>query len=788
MNPEQFKLPDVLRFEPEEGRIHLLSSRKLLLQADAVGELRRELINSLGTEISRGVLTRFGYQCGYNDAELLKTIFPGKGEWILAGPLLHSWQGVVKAQNEDLQFDSQGNLVVMRGSWSHSYEAEQHIRTYGPSGEAACWTLVGYATGYATSVLGCQVLCVETSCVAQGNPCCTYEIRPACDWGEETNRQLDYYRLNPLNKNLGTFLLEESRGRSRRRNLAEALPVIGYERDADGLLQKLAASAHRLTEADGVFVVVPGGQGSIAKAAGYGTGWEKILACRGDWLDTVLTCGEMVRAREFAGFPLVIHDTLPGSLVVVEKPGHAIGPDEEECLRILTVGATVALRNLRLQERLRQQGAVFAEVRKECERLEERGRSLQNMLSAQNELARAVLVKPGLPSLVGTLIRQTGAAVAVLDTEGRVLAGCGELGEIDAVVRVYKWCRRPGENGPEDLTCESADPVLEDVAPGVMIFPLDAGGRRLGHLVLVERERPLAVEERLLAVQSVPLIARELSIDLELELTNRVGFLERLLTGRFERSDVMVSYAGRLGIDPKERFAVIVVQVAGSEGDAAPSPVKILQIWEMILASRDNNGLAVSIDGTVSVLIRLAKTNNQDLYIRELVESFLAVVKNIFPRSFRRIAVSRVGDDLSRVPPFYREAQAAVRLMSRLGLPDNTVYCDRLGVLALLLEVKEDKLAEFTHQTMGRLLTYEHGAGGPLLATLKAFVRQNYNIQKTAKSEFLGLSTLKYRVRRIQEVTGLNLKDPGHRLQVALALHIMEHFDHRPQPGPAGSP
>lgn len=59
--PDVGDLLSRIRFLPEEGRIWLDDQRMLLLHCSAIGVLRRELIESLGTDRARGLLTRIGY-------------------------------------------------------------------------------------------------------------------------------------------------------------------------------------------------------------------------------------------------------------------------------------------------------------------------------------------------------------------------------------------------------------------------------------------------------------------------------------------------------------------------------------------------------------------------------------------------------------------------------------------------------------------------------------------------------------------------------------------------------
>lgn len=785
MEDQQFRFPELLRFEPDQGEVLFFGSRKLIFQADALGELRKELLNSLGEEIARGVLTRFGYQCGYKDAEALKSVFADRQGWILAGPLLHSWQGVVRAQNEELQFDDCGRLVVMRGSWSHSYEAEQHLRIYGPAREPVCWTLVGYASGYATSVLGYEVLCLETACTARGDSSCIYEIRPAEAWGAEARRQMAYFQPCTAGKSLGQFLLEEKEQQARRRELLDALLAVSSAWDEEKLAQKMAFFARKLTGAGGaVMMVLDAERGkTLIKTAGNKATWS--AADYREWVRDLIECGEVMREGDRLGVPLVARGRTLGALAVVAKPGSAFSRDEEESLRILVAEAAVVLENIWLTEQLRTQLAVTENLELEKELLDRNHQMLQSVVMAQGEVARVALDGQGLPGMVQALAQKTGAAVAFLDPEGKLLAGCGDVDGSTVLVQAGGRWRAGG--GREAAMGETASGVSnhrpgEEQAPtSALRLPLLVGGRQLGYLVLQGKERPLGAGDRLLAEQVLPFLAMELLQDTELEFQNRARFVQRLLTDQFERPDVLVPYAARVGMNLAADYRVLVVQVENTAPSIPAleppcSPAGVLQVLEAILQRRGPGNLAVYMDGLVVILAALPQGRQQQVYARELVAELRGGLAKRFPHMASRIAVGRECHELPAFRSSFAEARAALRLMERLRQRDGILFCDQLGIFNILLDVQEAKLIEFTRHTLGRLLDYDRRTNGTLLATLRALARNNYNLHQTAKSEYIGLSTLKYRLKRIQEVGGLDLKQPEVRLQVELALKLLEQF------------
>src|SRR6185503_20408083 len=97
MKASDLDLRELLQFEPRGGVMHFGGQRVLLLDAVALGILRRELIQLLGMSGARGVLTRSGSAHGWRTAETLKTAFPwdDESEWKRAGGRLHTLQGLV---------------------------------------------------------------------------------------------------------------------------------------------------------------------------------------------------------------------------------------------------------------------------------------------------------------------------------------------------------------------------------------------------------------------------------------------------------------------------------------------------------------------------------------------------------------------------------------------------------------------------------------------------------------------------------------------------------------------
>ena len=227
MRAADLDLRELLSFEPRGGIIRFGNERALLLDAVALGLLRRELIETLGITGARALLTRFGYAHGWRTAETMRQGFPwdSEDEWRKAGGWLHTLQGLVRVEPTAPDVTAAprpiGNSV-----WHDSYEAEQHLLHLGRAEEPVCWTLTGFASGYLSRAYGRDVYCREERCRGKGDAVCRLVGRPLEEWGDAFAPDLPFYQKACLDTALTQVTDElkrvERRLRTRRLALGSA--------------------------------------------------------------------------------------------------------------------------------------------------------------------------------------------------------------------------------------------------------------------------------------------------------------------------------------------------------------------------------------------------------------------------------------------------------------------------------------------------------------------------------------------------------------------------------------
>lgn len=179
-------LADHLHFLPDAGHIQLFEQRMLLMHGFSVAALRHEVIERLGQDKAREIFTRLGYQQGTADAQHLRKAEGDELARILAlGPRLREIEGFVRNQAvERMQFNIQTGEFWGDYYWQSSWEAEAHVAHYGVVAGSACWMMIGYASGFTTTIMGRPILWRETECVAAGATRCRVLGRPLEEWDD----------------------------------------------------------------------------------------------------------------------------------------------------------------------------------------------------------------------------------------------------------------------------------------------------------------------------------------------------------------------------------------------------------------------------------------------------------------------------------------------------------------------------------------------------------------------------------------------------------------------------
>ena len=414
---------------------------------------------------------------------------------------------------------------------------------------------------------------------------------------------------------------------------------------------------------------------------------------------------------------------------------------------------------------------------------------LRRALAAQERLERIVLSERGLEALVGALSTLIGATVLVFDSRGEPLEQHAFRRELDPEgleilqAEVHERARRREARAFMPSLGEGnqalALPVAADGTPRAggndSARPARPGRAPEAWLVAIKDAGPLTDFDRLTLHQAVTIVALELlrsrvAGDTERRLAGDV--LDAIVTGELAGADV----ARRLGpFGLSERVAAIVLradEARGASGSAA-GPVETA-LWSA-LREEAMPALVASVGPLACALV----PGGSDEDLAALGQRVLSGTDAEL-RGETRVGIGRAVPAVEARRSFH-EARCALEALA-LGVagsdgnggapekPRLATYKD-LGSFQLLLSLQDDEaLRLFCDSILGPIEASEGPYGGELMRSLEAFIEENGQWERAARRLYCHRHTLRYRIRRVEELTGRNLSSARDRIEFWLAL------------------
>ena len=328
----------------------------------------------------------------------------------------------------------------------------------------------------------------------------------------------------------------------------------------------------------------------------------------------------------------------------------------------------------------------------------------------------------------------------------------------------------PGQPGP----ARPPAPPGNDAQPGS-----DGPPGRPGSLDFSEDMRLLAIEHAAMVCGLV--LGRDLVVAAAAGRA-RQELVEGLLLHR-DRSDPEVErWARHLGLDPTREHCVVAFEVPLNRPGAGPSPVELL-------VARNAPGaiLASRADEVVAILPVTGHGHAPAEQARALARACLAD-----DGQRPRVTAAGIGTpcsaaaDIARSYAEARRALAAGRRMAVAAGPGRgqaaaiCAFAD-LGIHRLFLRVPDvSDLRSFAQEVLGGLAADGRPADIDYLATLSAYFRENRSPARAAQLLHVHPNTVSYRIRRIEELTGLSFAAHRDRLMAEVAVEILEGLESTP--------
>ena len=455
---------------------------------------------------------------------------------------------------------------------------------------------------------------------------------------------------------------------------------------------------------------------------------------------------------------------LAGVVVAYSTVARAFSDLELELIELLADQAALALETSLLRA---NQQSVIRELSLANDELRRGRAALERVEQQHRDLMEMVLADVGLDGIVAGLADALAASVTVEDADGRLLACAPEAGyrpPPDAAARRRGSMRAALEalsRRYEVVQVPRPDAAGHPSRRAAWVAPVVLGGELAGRLWVTDRgvapepfERQLI--ERVALVVGIELLRQRHLRDVERRLSgDLLGDLLR--PGGPTHEQGLLDRAAAIGHDLARPHVVAVF--------APEPPERVPRLGELVRSGVDGPAL----DGwyeDVHVVVLPVEPDPLDALRR-----VLALVDQSQPGLTLAVATGRFAS-LAELPTAFRVARGAARLRRSHRRPGLVDVRD-LGLSALMLETGTPAtLRRFAQGLLRPVVAHDADRGGDLLLTLRAWLGHGCSIQAAAAALVVHPNTVTYRLGRIEQLTGRELRLPDVRLELQLALTV----------------
>jgi purine catabolism regulator len=388
--------------------------------------------------------------------------------------------------------------------------------------------------------------------------------------------------------------------------------------------------------------------------------------------------------------------------------------------------------------------AIFTRI------LAEQYDTLQRAVDAEHVLTRAVMEGRGVEGIAASLADVTKGWALLLDLHGLPLASTSR----SAALRAARTWEELKDSRPEGT---SFSLTLVDRGHHIWVQPVGAQGHVEAFLA-VGKPEALSQLDRIVAGHALSLFAIELATSRAVADAQRRlqgDFFDELAGGGMSPADAGRGLA-RFGFARDGRLMVISIEGGTSDAVSHAATDRLSRAGGGFLISTHANGvnLLVPGDGDPPNLAQLGK---------ELGEKTGA---ELTVGAGSPAEITEVGRTL-------REARYALQVCRLEGWA--SAGFEQLGTYRLLLSMTEpDALRAFADAMLAPLDAYDRDHNGELAGSLRAFLEHNARWEAAAGKLYVHRHTLRYRMRKVEELTGRDLTSSFDRMEFWLALRARD--------------
>ncbi|HEX5915638.1 MAG TPA: helix-turn-helix domain-containing protein, partial [Rubrobacter sp.] len=419
-----------------------------------------------------------------------------------------------------------------------------------------------------------------------------------------------------------------------------------------------------------------------------------------------------------------------------------------------------------------------------------------------------------IEELAGKVSGMLGRSVVVEDPVGRLIASSGDAEEAQLRATLEEQGLRASKSSSVDETRRERRDRYARLPDGYLSVPIErwriadgelfwtpiGAGAPAGYLWLDLEGGNLRPEDVVLLYWARRVLESELGkerIRLETELSARGDFVDDLVSGHYGSVELLLQRAIYLGADLAEGALVMVVDRDDFARYLARRRPKEPAIQE--LKRRLADAVRLQTRQLFSNFLLGPRSDNVILFLgyaegegpeelpekaQLLAKGIQRYVKGLLPDLTVSVGIGGFKRDPSQLPEAYSEARVALEIGHRIHGPSSVSTFGKTGTYKLLFRVLQEnpeELEAFYGETLEPVVHYDSRYGTELVQTLITYLGNDASTVRTAGDLFAHRHTIRYRLDRVGELTGLDVDKSEDRERLTLGIKAMQLLGRVPE-------
>ena len=206
---------------------------------------------------------------------------------------------------------------------------------------------------------------------------------------------------------------------------------------------------------------------------------------------------------------------------------------------------------------------------------------------------------------------------------------------------------------------------------------------------------------------------------------------------------------------------------------------QLLQAAQLAFGGSGQEGLlSLAEEEGVILVPTLEREDNLHCFLEQARQKAQSYFSQYYPGAEVNFGVGTMFQEKEKMAKSIRQAKKAIRMVNSCHVAGGIRYYSELGIYRVFFSLPDDHvLRHLLKDILGPLISYDRKYHTELVDTLQYYLEEGQNITLTAERMYVHRNTIKYRMKRIEEILGYDMHDYNVLFHLRLCYKILHYLE-----------